>query len=214
LIGLIAVLLAFVFSVMALAQVGNGGSCHWAFPKWFGCVLSTHESLAAGLIGTAGALVAAWVAWSAVQQQIKDERERALADRREAERLLVDDLTDYADVMAAGWRLLVDLPEKADESLRHRVFDGVAFMAKHLSRPEQIANYRAMADILGWDRRRRYNALLRGLEGLGQFDSAERITVPDEPLQGLSEVFHTISNTVYPTPTTFLPVFGAVTLKR
>jgi hypothetical protein len=83
LIGLIAVLLTFVFSVMALAQVGNGGSCHWAFPKWFGCVLSTHESLAAGLIGTAGALVAAWVAWSAVQQQIKDERERALADRRE-----------------------------------------------------------------------------------------------------------------------------------
>jgi hypothetical protein len=134
--------------------------------------------------------VAAWVAWSAVQQQIKDERERALADRREAERLLVDDLTDYADVMAAGWRLLVDLPEKADESLRHRVFDGVAFMAKHLSRPEQIANYRAMADILGWDRRRRYNALVRGLEGLGQFDSAERITDPDEPLRVIRSLSH------------------------
>jgi hypothetical protein len=72
---------AFIYLTLALAQVGNGGSCHWAFPKWFGCVLSAHEGLAGGLIGAAGALVAAWIAWSAVQQQINAERERALADR-------------------------------------------------------------------------------------------------------------------------------------
>jgi hypothetical protein len=40
-----------------------------------------------------GALVAAWIAWSAVQQ-INAERERAMADRFEAERLLSADLTD------------------------------------------------------------------------------------------------------------------------
>jgi hypothetical protein len=43
--------------------------------------------LAAGLIAAAGALTAAWIAWTAVQQQINAEKEGSTADRREAERL-------------------------------------------------------------------------------------------------------------------------------
>ena len=101
----------FVFLPLALAQAGSGSSCHWAFPKWFGCVLAAHESLAGGLIGLAGVLVAAWMAWHAVQQQINSDRERALADRAEAERLLSEELPEYAEGMAAAWRLLVALPE-------------------------------------------------------------------------------------------------------
>jgi hypothetical protein len=111
-IQLIALLLGlpvFIYSTLALAQVGHGASCHWAFPKWFGCVLSAHEGLAGGLIGASGALIAAWIAWSAVQQQINAERERATADRVEAERLLSEDLPDYADAMAAAWRLLAEI---------------------------------------------------------------------------------------------------------
>src|SRR5262249_39389557 len=54
----------FTFSVLALAQWGSGSSCHWQFPKWFGCVLGDHDSLAAGLIGASGALFAAWIAWT------------------------------------------------------------------------------------------------------------------------------------------------------
>jgi hypothetical protein len=68
----------FTFSVLALAQWGSGSSCHWQFPKWFGCVLRDHDSLAAGLIGAAGALFAAWIAWTAVQRQINADRERAV----------------------------------------------------------------------------------------------------------------------------------------
>src|SRR5262249_20471907 len=64
----------FTFLVLALAQWGSGSSCGWQFPKWFGCVLQDHESLAAGLIGAAGALFAAWIAWTAVQRQLEEQQ--------------------------------------------------------------------------------------------------------------------------------------------
>ena len=64
----------FTFSVLALAQWGSGSSCHWQFPKWFGCVLDAHDSLAAGLIGAAMALFAAWIAWTAVQRQLEEQQ--------------------------------------------------------------------------------------------------------------------------------------------
>jgi hypothetical protein len=56
-------------------------------------------------------------------------------------------------------------------------------MAERVSRPEAIATYRAMAEILGWDRRRSYTGLLRGLEGLRQFIDDKSVQQdPDEVL--------------------------------
>jgi hypothetical protein len=43
----------FIYLVLALAEAGGLAACHWAFPRWFGCVLYVHESLAAGLIAVA-----------------------------------------------------------------------------------------------------------------------------------------------------------------
>src|ERR1700739_3419129 len=57
----------FVYLVLALAEVGGVARCRWGCPRWFGCVLYVHETLAAGLIGAAGALIAAWIAWTALQ---------------------------------------------------------------------------------------------------------------------------------------------------
>jgi hypothetical protein len=173
----------FVYAALALAEAG-GSACHWAFPKWFGCVLSTHETLAAGLIGAAGALLAAWIAWTAVQQQISEERERMTADRKEAERLLEEDLSDYAEGMAAAWRLLVDFPEQpSEEGRREAIRQATAYMAERLSRADQLANYRAMAEILGWDTRRKYVALIRGLENLARFSDAGAVKESEEVLR-------------------------------
>ncbi len=172
----------FVYSVLALAQAGSGSSYHWTFPKWFGCVIAAHEGLAGGLIGAAGALLAAWIAWTAVQHQISSENERAIADRAEAERLLSEDLTDYAEGMGAAWRLLEGLPEGIDDKKAWPTFQATAFMAEWVSRPERIANYRAMADILGWDRRRRYKAVLSGLEELRRFGDPKSLHNPNEVL--------------------------------
>lgn len=167
----------FTFSVLALAQWGSGSSCHWQFPKWFGCVLNDHDSLAAGLIGAAGALFAAWIAWTAVQRQINADRERALADREEAERLLSQELPDFAEALAAALQRLAALPEDASHDRSRAVYQAAAYMVERVSRRERIANYQAMADTLSWDRRIRYGTLLRGLDELRQFENPELIRV-------------------------------------
>jgi hypothetical protein len=51
-------------------------------------------------------------------------------------------------------------------------------MALRLSRPDHIANFQAMAEILGWDRRRKYLALIKGLENLAGFSDAASINEP------------------------------------
>jgi hypothetical protein len=48
---------------------------HAQWPKWIGCAMATHENLAGGLLGAAGTIFAAYIAWSAVQAQIMAERE-------------------------------------------------------------------------------------------------------------------------------------------
>jgi hypothetical protein len=59
------------------------GFVHAQWPKWIGCAIAAHEGLAAGLIGAAGALLAAIIAADAVWQQIWDARKQLqMADQR------------------------------------------------------------------------------------------------------------------------------------
>ncbi len=157
--------------------------------------MGLHETLAAGLIGAGGALVAAWMAWTAVQRQINAERERTVADRKEAERLLAEDLINYADGMAAAWRELVAVPKPAPEpSAWEGIRQATAYMAERLSRSDHIANYRAMAEILGWDRRRKYVALIKGLENFDKFRDPESIKEPDDVLNVIRNVADDFEN--------------------
>jgi hypothetical protein len=64
--------------------------CGAQFPKWVGCVIAAHEGLAAGLIGFAGAIIAAWLAYSGVQDQLRN----ANAQLRAAEKLRVEEHLD------------------------------------------------------------------------------------------------------------------------
>jgi hypothetical protein len=40
-------------------------------PMWIGCALAVHEDLSAGLIGGAGALFAAWLAFTAISKLVR-----------------------------------------------------------------------------------------------------------------------------------------------
>jgi len=183
---LVALAVAFVllaYLTLALTEAGGNAGCHWAFPRWFGCVLWVHETLAAGLIAAGGALIAAWIAWTAVQRQINAEQERIIADRNEAERLLAHEFTNYAEGMAAAWRLLVAVPEPVPESQAWQATrEATAYMAARVSRLDQIANFQAMAEILDWDRRRKYLSVIKGLESLAEFSDAALISEPTDVL--------------------------------
>ncbi len=162
-VALVLGLWLFVYLVLAFAQWGSAGSCHWAFPKWFGCVLSAHEGLAGGLVGASGALIAARIAWMAVQEQINAEHDRMMADRVEAD-------------------------EHPDAETIERVRDATAYMAQRVSRPESIANYQGMVEILAWDRRIKYNVLINGFEKLRAFIDPASKWEPDEVLDAIREL--------------------------
>jgi hypothetical protein len=49
---------------------------------WIGCVMGAHETLAGGLIAAVGALFGAWLAFSAVQEQIGMERRNERVAKR------------------------------------------------------------------------------------------------------------------------------------
>jgi hypothetical protein len=77
-----AAIVVFIYAVLAVANIAPlNNQCEWKFPKFLSCLLGARENLTGGLIGGAGALFAAWVAWLAVRQQIAFEREK----RRDAE---------------------------------------------------------------------------------------------------------------------------------
>ena len=46
------------------------------WPKYTGCTIAAHESLAGGLIGAGGVIWAAWLAFDGIQEQLAEERER------------------------------------------------------------------------------------------------------------------------------------------
>jgi hypothetical protein len=70
--------------------------------KWLmylGCAMATHEGLAAGLIGGAGAIFAAWIAFDAVQEQLGEDRERRRRQQAEAKVVAV---TIMSELIAAA----------------------------------------------------------------------------------------------------------------
>lgn len=76
-VGMILLIIVTILAIANVRPVQN--QCAWQFPKILSCLLSARETLAAGLIGAGGAIFAAWLAWSAVREQIAADK------RREAE---------------------------------------------------------------------------------------------------------------------------------
>src|SRR5580704_18710813 len=89
-----------IVTIVALLLVANvrpiDRACSWQFPKLVSCLLSGREVLAAGLIGTGGAVFAGWLAYSAAIES----SERALREAGKAQRVALDGrIADYrADI--------------------------------------------------------------------------------------------------------------------
>jgi hypothetical protein len=77
------------------------GSAQW--PKWIGCAMAVHDSLAAGLIGAGGALFAAWLAYAAVQQQFAHQEVERARLQAEAKEAAVLSLTQIVHAAGSTW---------------------------------------------------------------------------------------------------------------
>jgi hypothetical protein len=155
-------------AVLAGALAWGPQHCKPAFPMVIGCALGSYESLAGGMIASVAALIAGWLAWSAVQVQIEAEEKRAIADRVEVEKVLAQDVDTFAEALASIWKILegIDLGEaKIDQAKQDAIDYGIEAIAKE----NWLSTSRRMVTVLGWERRRRYEELFDGLEALRRF---------------------------------------------
>ncbi len=169
--------------VLASALAWGPHQCKAAFPMVIGCAIGSYENLSGGLIAGAAALVAGWLAWSAVQLQIAAEERRASADRIEVEEILKADVDSFAEGLAGVWQVLEELdPEKPiDQEKSDAVIYGICEIAK----PSWISSSRRMIGALGWSRRQLYEALLDELERLRGLTEA--------PVVDVEETLHTVA---------------------
>jgi hypothetical protein len=136
------------------------------------------------MIASAAALIAGWLAWSAVQVQIEAEERRAVADRIEVEEILKQDVDNFADGLAAIWRILDWPDEKGADAVNLKSADavrleGVIYGIGVIAKENWLSTARRMVTVLGWARRRRYEELFDGLEGLRRLRDTSNFDVID-----------------------------------
>jgi hypothetical protein len=81
---------------------------HASWPKWIGCAMAAHENLAGGLLGGAGALFAAWLAWVGLQKQMRSAEDIVQRQIRSAEDARTQSHVDYKIAAAIAIRDTVD----------------------------------------------------------------------------------------------------------
>jgi hypothetical protein len=104
-LGLAALCVIILTFVDATALVGDAkrcpvGSSPWQWLRYVGCAAAAHEGLAGGLVGAAGVLFAAWLAFDAIQEQIGQERERARVDYQREDQRQAEERAQRARVQA------------------------------------------------------------------------------------------------------------------
>jgi hypothetical protein len=153
-----------------------------------GCAIANYESLAGGMVAASAALVAGWLAWSAVQVQIATEEKRASAERVEVETVLQNDLDYLAEGLSSIWKILLAIsasprPVDIDEAL-----EGVIFGIRQIVKRDWLNTSRKMVTALGWERRRYYEELFASIERLQQeFHNIDNFDV-DEALRAVGSV--------------------------
>jgi hypothetical protein len=167
-----AAIVGAVLGLMAITQAWapQGNACPLQFPKIIGCVLSVHESLAAGLLAAGGALFAAWIAWVAVQRQIDAGRDLARAGEREAYDVLLDDLGEFLDIINGIWRGIDWMEEEKQNLLIKQRRIGYARANFYLLPPaSRIAQLAELGKGIGPRRERLLLPVLNGLRNIDTF---------------------------------------------
>jgi hypothetical protein len=147
------------------------------WPMYLGCAMATHEDLAAGLIGGAGALFAAWLAFTAVQEQIGEERshrerqtrneeERRRRQQTEAKQAAIGSIAQTVHA-AAATLFVVERAIRAGYGMEQGNADQLVEQGvRHIQRTLESFTVREIFRDLGADDRLIYLAIIGTLETL------------------------------------------------
>lgn len=114
--GVAALIVATIVAIVLVANIApyDQHACPEAVLTIASCLLTARETLSAGLIAAGGALFAAWLAWSAVRDQIKFEMARDASRQEAAER----SRKHLAEIEIVGLKLTQKHIEKILHSFR------------------------------------------------------------------------------------------------
>ena len=126
-------------------------SAQW--PKWIGCAMAAHESLAAGLIGLWAAIFAAWVAFSGIQMQIEEERGKVVFRQVQAKATAAIAITQAIHAAAATLYAITQAQKAQDqqdiEPWDDRIKQGVSAIGECLN---HFSVSEAVRDLGGGER--------------------------------------------------------------
>ena len=98
-------------------------------------------------------------------------------------------MTNYAEGMAAAWRLLVAVPDPVPEPRAWEATrEATAYMAKRLSRPATSPISRRWPKSWDGTVAAKYLALIKGLENLAHFNDAASINEPTDVLNVIRDL--------------------------
>jgi len=129
LLGLVVLALAFAHAWdAALPNAAPRAKCFETFwsaqwPKWIGCAMAAHESLAAGLISLWAAILAAWLAYSGIRMQIDEDRQKVALSQIAAKQAAVTAITQAIHA-AAATLYTVTQAQKAQDQQQIAHWDG------------------------------------------------------------------------------------------
>jgi hypothetical protein len=150
------------------------------FPKWLGCAMAAHENLAGGLIGAAGALFAAWVAFTTVQRQMDEEKAQRENSYVEAKLAAVTAITQPIHAAASTFwfvrRILASQPPPINADDWQSVSRGIG----HVDVALNSFVLREVARDLRVDDRVLFIALISALTTLVNLSKGPKISPPDQ----------------------------------
>jgi hypothetical protein len=114
------------------------------FPLWLGCTITAHETLAGGLVAAAGALFSAWLAFSAVQDQIGIARENERLARQVANERHINEVARDCDrvKLAHGFvtQLAAQFPSSDDKEIGKSAFSAKLLDLRRIGGLQPSAN--------------------------------------------------------------------------
>ncbi len=114
---LVVLVAALIYAVLGLAELGtfpHANVCGLQFPLWFGCVLSSHQSLAGGLIAAAGALLAARLAARLIWEQMALQRADMAARELQWQQSSLADTEDHIRLLERTRKILEAVLHRLD----------------------------------------------------------------------------------------------------
>jgi hypothetical protein len=192
-IALAMLILTAVAGILLLANVEAHTDACPLIPSLptIGCFLRNYKELAAGLLAAGSALFAAWIAWSAIQEQLRQNEQLAAARDAAAHAAVCDILReDFLGIIDAAWRAidLALMKEQTPEKRRSRQVTAMTILSCFPDANKGLAAVDELLPSVGLIERRRLAFVVMAIRWIYDMKNARSDEEMGDPAMKLYNV--------------------------